>query len=571
MKISEAAHKKNVGLFLSLEAERSQWLPFWQEIADYIFPKRYVWLNTDVTRRTTTRNQKIVDPTGTTAARTLAAGMMNGITSPSRPWFKLRLKDNGRKAMNSRVPEAGTGGPGGDTWDGNMSYSERVWLDEVERRMLTVLGESNFYTSMATVYLDLVIFATASMLIYEDYDNVIRCYNPALGEFYLGQSSSLSVDVFARKFSQKLRQVAERWGVDNLPATWRERYAQGGQNLLTDHTIYHLLQPNNGLVSKRFKFVEVYWMDGAEPGEVLEVRGFNELPGIFTRWETVANDVYGSICPAIEAMPDIIQLQHETLAKGTALDTMNQPPMILDARMKNQPTALLPRGKTYVPSSSEVGAKPAYQINPPIAEMSNDLLDIRQRIREIFHNDLFKMISQLDTVRSATEIDARREEKLVLMGSVLERFESEALDPSLKRVFAIMNRKGLLPPPPESIQGADLEIQYVSILTSAQRAVGVAPIERWVQFIGNISGAAPKVLNVPEWESLARLYGRDIGVPAAYMRKPEDAAKDSADQDQLAAEREAATTGSTLVQGAKNLSETDVGGGANALQQLLGS
>jgi hypothetical protein len=33
-------------------------------------------------------------------------------------------------------------------------------------------------------------------------------------------------------------------------------------------------------------------------------------------------------------------------------------------------------------------------------------------------NDLFRMISELDTVRSATEIDARREEKLVLLGPV---------------------------------------------------------------------------------------------------------------------------------------------------------
>lgn len=571
MKIPLETHKKNVALFAGLESERDLWLAFWRELADHYLPKRYVWLDDATNRRSTMRNSTILDSTGTTSARTLAAGMMNGITSPSRPWFKLRLK-NTRKAMNSRSPGVGTGGPGTDAWDGTTSYSERKWLDEVERRMMTVLAESNFYNSMATVYLDLVIFASAAMLIYEDFDDVIRCYNPAIGEFFLGQSSGLFVDLFGRKFKYKLRQAAERWGVDSLPPTQREQYKIGGKNLLNDLTIYHLIRPNiDGLAPKRFEFVETYWMAGAEPGEVLEVKGFNEAPGIFPRWETVANDVYGSISPAIEALPDVIQLQHETKAKGTALDTMNRPPLVADARLKNQPSALVPRGITYVPSTSEVGVKPAYQINPPLGEISADIMDVRERIREIFHNDLFKMISQLDTVRTATEIDARREEKLVLMGSVLERFESEALDPALKRVYSIMMRKNLLPDPPESIADMDLEIQYVSILTAAQRAVGVAPIERWMQFIGNISGAAPKVLNVPDFEEMVRLYGRDIGVPAAVMLPPEEAKQNSEMQDQLAATREAAATGTTLAQGAKTLAETDVGGGANALQQLLGS
>lgn len=561
MKISAEAHKKNAELLAGLEAERNDWLPFWRELADYLLPKRYVWLEDPKNRRTTARNSLILDSTGTTSARTLAAGMMNGITSPSRPWFKLRLKNIQRKPLNSD-----------DAWDGTTTYAERKWLDEVERRMMTVLAESNFYNSMATVYLDLVIFATAGMLIYEDYDDVIRCYNPAIGEFGLGQSSGLYVDLFYRKFKYSLRQMIERWGEENLTEQLRMNAKQGGAALLTQYTIFHLIRPNtDNLVPKKFKYVEIYWMSGATSGEVLEAKGFNECPGIFPRWETVANDVYGSICPAIEALPDIIQLQHETLAKGTSLDTMNQPPMILDARLKNQPTALLPRGKTFVPSTSEIGAKPAYQIQPPIAEMTADILDVRQRIREIFHNDLFKMISQLDTVRTATEIDARREEKLVLMGSVLERFESEALDPALKRIYSIMERKGLLPEPPESIAGNDLEIQYVSILTSAQRAVGVAPIERWVQLVGNLSAAAPKVLNVPDFENLVRIYGRDIGVPASCMVSPEDAKNASAQQDELVAQREAASQGSALAQGAKTLSETDVGGGANALQQLLGS
>ena len=51
--------------------------------------------------------------------------------------------------------------------------------------MMLVFQESNFYNSVATVYFDLVVFGTSVMLIYEDFDNVIHCYNPCFGEYYL--------------------------------------------------------------------------------------------------------------------------------------------------------------------------------------------------------------------------------------------------------------------------------------------------------------------------------------------------------------------------------------------------
>src|SRR5690606_26562791 len=124
------------------------------------------------------------------------------------------------------------------------------------------------------------------------------------------------------------------------------------------------------------------------------------------------------------------------------------------------------------------------------------------RIRETFHNDLFQMISQLDTVRSATEIDARREEKLVLLGPVLERFENEALDPAIARIFNIMARRGLLPEAPESIRESEIEIQYVSILSAAQSALSAAPVERIVALMGNIVGVIPSVVQNVDWDVL---------------------------------------------------------------------
>ena len=550
VKIPLELHNKKKGVLSAMQTERLPWWKYWREISDYILPRRYVWLLTNNEYKTANvRSSKILDATGTTAARTLASGMMNGVTSPARPWFRLRV-------------------PGMPVESG----STRIYLDEVQRRMLLVMAESNFYNSIAIVYLDLVVFGTSAMLIYDDFKEVIRCYNSALGEFYLGQDSRLQTNIFAREFQYKVHQIVERWGIDNVSDTVREAFKKGGGSLMNSHKIVHLIEPNvedDGHISSRFKFREYYWEEAAEVGNVLEVSGFRELPGVFTRWETTGNSSYGN-SPCMDALPDIIQLQFETKAKAQSLDLMNHPPLIADVQLKNRPTALLPHGVTFVHGAGSFGAKPVYEVRPPIAEMSADILDIRQRIREILHNDLFKMISQLDTVRSATEIDARREEKLVLLGPVLERFENEALDPAITRVFSIMERKGLLPEIPPELTGTELEIEYVSVLSDAQRAVGTAAHERLAQFTGNLAAIKPEVLDIVNWDGMIRDYGERIGAPGVAINDEDEVKAVRAERAQQEELEKAAAVGPALTGAAKQLSETDVGGGRNALAALFG-
>lgn len=551
--IAVEEHGKRIGFIEGLKGERQSWEQAWKELSDYLLPQRYTWLLTPQERaRRVINNPKILDGTGTTSARILAAGMMSGITSPSRPWFRLRISG----------------------FDDDLNSVERVWLDEVQRRMLLIMAESNFYNSLAILYMDLVIFGTGAQLIYEDTESVIRCYNPALGEYFVGQSDRLQVNSFARQFTYTVGQIAAKWGTEYMSPSTKSQFDRGGSGLSVPVSITHLIEPNIGQsgISKNFSYRESYWETGAvNKGILLAETPFNEFPAIVARWELTANDSYGT-SPAMDALGDIKQLQQETMEKGKSLNMLNNPPIIADIQLQHKPTAFMPRGVTYVSgiTAGGVGAKPLYQVTPVIGEITADILDIRLRIREIFHNDLFQMISQLDTVRTATEIDARREEKLTRLGSVLERFENEALDPAIKRIFSIMVRAGLIPPAPASLSEADIEIQYVSILTTAQSAVAAIPTERFVAFVGNIAAIYPKALNIPNFERLIRDYGRDIGVPAKNVNSPEEVAALDAEADQLAASREAAAQGDVLVNSAKTLSETEVGGGANALQALIG-
>lgn len=552
MKIESDEAKRLQGVIAELQSDRRPFWSLWREVADYFLPKRYVWLMSgDENRRANNaKNPHILDSTGTLAVRTLASGMMNGITSPSRPWFRLRV--------------------GGFEHDSNEISR---WEDEVTRRMLMVMAESNFYSSMATLYLDLCTFGSAASLIYDDTENVIHCYNPALGEYYFGQNHRLQVDTFGREFKQSAKQLVQRFGIENCSTEVQAAFRKGGGQALKLHDVVHLIEPNidgKAAVPKSFPFRETYWEKAAlAKGVALQQAGFNELPGIFARWEVTANDAYGT-SPAMDALADVIQLQLETKRKAQGIDKVVNPPIIADIQLEHRPTALMPNGITYVAGSNGIGAKPLYQIQPPLQEMTEDIREVQFRIRETLHNDLFRMISQLDTVRSATEIDARREEKLVLLGSVLDRFEKEALSPAIARIYSIMERRGLLPEPPPTLDdGTRIETEFVSILSTAQRAVSVGPTERWLQLIGSVAPLAPEIVQVPDWSELIRNYGTNIGVPAKDMRSREELAQIQEAEVQRAAEEQAALRTGELIQAGQTLSETDVGGGANALQQLL--
>lgn len=555
MRVASETLTKKKQTLAALQQARRPWWAHWRELADFFLPRRYIWLQSaEEAARIQTKNPYILDATGTTAARTLASGMMNGITSPARPWFRLRV----------------TG------FTEELDHDSRIWLDEVTKRMMLIMAESNFYNSMAVLYLDLVVFGTGAMMIYEDDDSVIHCYNPALGEYYLAQSAQLRVNTFAREFTYTVAQVVQMFGLENCSDQVQREYKQGGASLQRNVKITQLIEPNDQAepgVAAAFAYREYYWetAGAAQTGNnVLRLRGYYDFPVIAPRWELLANDSYGS-SPAMDALPDVIQLQVETKLKAQGLDKMVKPPVIADVQLQHKPTALMPNGVTYVHGVNNVGVKPIYTVNPPLGEMSADINDIRARIRETFHNELFMMISQLDTVRSASEIDARREEKLVLLGSVLERFENEALDPAIRRIYSIMERRGLLPPAPQQIANGNIEIQYVSILSTAQSAVSAAPTERLLQVVGNLAGVRPEVMDVINWDELVRGYSDDIGVRSKYLnsRRATDA------QRQARAKAQDAQAGlqaaGQVAEGAKTLSETDVGGGANMLQQLLAS
>jgi len=536
-----------------MKEARLSWWRHWSDLGTYVLPRRFKSLVSPTDwNRGQALNKAILDSTGTLAARTLQAGMMSGITSPTRPWFHLSLEGFDVEEVNDVT----------------------LWLSEVERRMNRVFQESNFYNAASVMWGDLGVFGTAPVIIYEDYEDIIRCYNLTAGEYYLSNSDRYAVDCLAREFTLTTRAIGQWFGFENCSQAVRTASEQPNQ-ANQEWQINHLIEPNTSRVSGnkvplKFPYREVYWEEqSTDSDQVLAQRGLHEFPAMVPRWDLTSNDPYGR-SPAMDALPDIKQLQQETKRKAQAIDKMVTPPVIADVQLKNQPTSLLPGGVTYVSGINNVGVKPIYQVAPPIAELKDDINEIQQRIKTIFYNDLFLMISQLDTVRTATEIDRRSAEQLVMLGPVLERSNNEALSPAINRTFNIMARLGLIPPAPPEVQGAHIKVDFVSMLADAQAAVGTVAIERTLSLAGSLVAVQPDVMDNIDTDETIQDYARKLRVDPKLIRSDKDIAAMRKQRAQQQAAAEAAQAAPGIAQAGKTLSETDTGGGMNALQLMMG-
>lgn len=565
-----ALRKHNEGRLLGLRINRYSWWVHARELADFFLPRRYKWLITpNQMGRGSPINQHILDSTPTLSARNLAAGMMYGITNPTTPWFRLSL---------GKVDSTGTN-------------PVSLWLSQVEQILFRIFQESNFYQALAILYFDLVIFGTASMVIYEDYTNVINCVNPCFGEYYADCNPQLNrVDTFYREFTYTVQQTVERWGIENVSASTARLYKDQGAGLTRELIIAHAIEPNfeprKYGVPSHFKYRETYWEWGGSaspqggssfaPG-LLEKRGFYEAPHVTPRWDTVANDAYGR-SPAMDALPDCKQLQLEVRRQAQGIDKLVNPPLIADLQMKNQPAALIPGGITYVAgmmSSTHPGMQSIYNHRIEIQPMTENLELLRQRLKEIFFNNLFQTISQYQTRSNVTaeEINARRAESLIMLGPVLERLQIELLAPAVERTFAIAARGGLLPPAPAEIRGRELSIQYISMLNIAQQASKTSGIDRILQIAGNLAGIDPAILDNIDVDYAIQRYSFLMNNDPRIMRNPADVAKIRAKREkeqQMMQQQQQMEHAGNAAQAAKTLSETDLGGGQNALNMMLG-
>lgn len=534
--------------FKQMENEYATWQPAHKELSLILNPTRGSF-NTETPNIGKKIDHKIVlDGHPRRCVRTLASGMVSGLTSPSRPWFRLGL---------------------GDTALGEYPLV-KMWLDLVQTILLDIYAHSNIYGVLHTVYEEIATFGTACFFLEEDMQEVVRGRVYTAGEYFLSCGPNGKVNGFARRFWMTADQLVTKFGKANCSPSVQQFYDTNQTEKWV--RVNHLIEVNDQRVPgradfKNMPFRSLYWEDGSPQNTYLRLGGYEEFPVLAPRWETTTTmDSYGR-GPGWDGLGDSKMLQKEQRVKLLALDKVADPPVQVDGSVQGEAN-LLPGGVTrFSATLPNAGVKAAYQVSPDINGMRQEILDVKKAISETFYSDLFLMLNQADLGRmTAYEVAERQSEKLVVLGPVLERLENEMLSPLIKRTYAIALRMGLIPPPPKEIRGMQIKIEYVSIMAQAQRMVGATSVQQTVGFAASLAQIKPDVADNLDADEILRDYGNRLAIPQKYLVDPakvaqirKDRAAQKAKEEQIAASVAMAKAGKDTAAATADLGATTLG------------
>ena len=518
--------------FDRLKSNRQNWESHWQEVADYMQPRK-----ADVTKTRSKgdkRTELIFDSSPMQAVELLAASLHGMLTNPATTWFSLRFK-------------------GGEFEDNDEA---KAWLEDSTEVMYNAINKSNFQQEIFELYHDLITFGTAAMFIEEDDEDTLKYSTRHINEMYISENDKGRIDTIFRKFRLTARAAIQKFGAnvsDNIVTINRK-------DPYEEIEILHAIYPRSDFDPKKqdkvnMPFESVYLEAGT--GDELSVSGFKEFPFVVPRYLKASHEIYGR-SPAMTALPDVKMLNE--MSKTTIKSAQKQvdPPLLVPDDGFILPVRTVPGGLNFYRAGTRDRIEPLnIGANTPLG------LNMEEQRRDSIRNAFYvnQLMMQNGPQMTATEVIQRNEEKMRLLGPVLGRLQSELLKPLIDRTFALLLRKNLFRPAPEFLSGQDIEIEYVSPLAKAQKSAELQSIMRGIEILGSLANVAP-VFDHVNMDKLVKHLMDVVGVPQKVLKtqnevqaKREQDQQQQAQQQQMAQMQQVAETAGAAAPMAKALPE----------------
>jgi hypothetical protein len=562
----------------ALDTEFATFFPLLKDVADYTCPRRPQFFVTD-NNRGDRRSGKIIDGIAAKSADTFASGMMGGNTSPTSPWVR----------MTTSRPIA------------VEDYAGKEYLDGVTDSFLDVCAKSNVYDSFRSMYYDGANFATAVILIERDAERVFHSTSLPIGSYRLGLGKHDEVAVLFREFRMTVRSLIEEFGMEfgEEDIHWERFSAQIKQHYDQNHLevwidVCHVICPNkeydpDRMESKYKKFTSCYYEKGRGSGtgsyevgdKYLRESGYDKFPALIYHFDRSSGDAYGTNCPGFTCLGDNKALQNLHKKHAQAVDKMVHPPMGAPAGMEKVRWSTLPNDIAYWDPAmfGAQGGKiePLYQVQPNTGDLKEMIQDLRYQIKEAYYVDVILSLINpaIDPKQmTAREVDERHDEKYMRFGSVLERVKP-VLAGLVELVLPWMYEDGLLDDPPESLQGEDIKLEFISALAASQKLVRLGGIERFTQYTISLAQAlavpgARDVFAKVNVDNLMDSYAEGCSLPSKCMATDDQAMQTRQAAAQLQAQQSMVQAAPQLAKAAKDASQADTSGD-NALTRVAGA
>lgn len=480
------------------KSERNNWDEFWEDIANFTAPDKNDVFQKYSREKGDRKYNRLYEASAVHFNEMLANTLHSMMTNPSQVWFEL----NHRNKRLNQIPAV------------------RKYMQELSEKMIQILNNTNFQAQVHEVYLDLGSFGTGVMGIFEDDDNVMRFDSKPIYYFHIKENSKGVVDEICYEKEYKVEEAFDEFGEESFG----EEAIRLREDMDKKIKILHFIMPRDtservglGGKSKPFQSTYIY----CEKDMIIKEEGFNEFPFVVPRWIKLTDEKYGR-SPAMKALPDIKMLNAIMKTTIRGAQKMVDPPLMVPddgilGRVNARPGGLIP----YRSGTQDRVFPLETKANPSVGVEL--MQDIRERVKQHFFVDQFQL--REGPQMTATEVNARVEMQLRLLGPILGRLHFEFLQPMVNRMLQIMIRKGLMPEniPPELVEGEfELEVFFTSQIARAQRSGEANDIMTFLNSIAPVVEFDREAADVVDPDSLVRKLAMLRGVSEDILRESDE-------------------------------------------------
>lgn len=437
----------------------------------------------------------------------LATAMVSNLTPSRLKWFKLTVED--------------------------MSREESIWLTNAENKMYRLFESAGLYENLYGSFKEAILYGCNMLGIQRDRTTAFRFLPTTAGMVWVCEGQEGVVNSCYRRFAMTNIQLLEKFGKENLPKRILDALEKDNTEEL--HTVIHAVEPNPNYLPqfenyKNKPYLSAYFLEDEQSDRFLDYRPTSFFPFMSARWERVENNPYG-VGIGRQILGDVKSLQAFERDLAKASKKKIDPPLKASNNLRNAKKDLSANGVTYTDDPS--GFTALYNVNYETREALENITRITQRIYQLTYNDLFYALLNKDKSMSATEAQGIQQEKMTMLGSVVERLQTEFLKNLVETAFTIAYQDGWLGTPPQSLVGKNMRVEYTSLLAMSQDINDLSMVERYLRFVSSVAGINPIAARKPDILAMCDFYAKRLGIDQS-LNVPNDVVEEQEAQAAIA-------------------------------------
>jgi hypothetical protein len=403
------------------------------------------------------------------------------------------------------------------------------------------------------------------------------------------------------------RQVVQEYGLENCSPVVQEGFKQSRQE--EKIMVLHAVEPriDNQIEVSGFGGNQNYPYASIHieinNNHVLRESGYPKMPIFITRFWKTMNEVYGR-SPAMEAMPDILEVNELREATIVAVEKLLNPPLALysDGSLGNQVVNTSAGAFSVINLSGRMAQSGIKPLEPivTVGELKDTLLEV-ERLQEIIRTNFFlDRLTDLNNTQRQTlgEASIRNKLREQSLGTIYSRQIAEQFSRLVERTFDILhkqNRLGVVQGSweyymlkhagvqniwiiPDAvaklIQGNSdaYSIRFLSPAARAMRSEELAGIQQTLTGIVNLANVVPDILDNIDFDVAVRHIVELTGAPSDILNGSDVRDKIRAQRQQMQAQQQQAAAKEQGALTAKHLGQAaDAGAKAGIpISDLLG-